>query len=580
MRRAGLITGCILLLLSGATSSVAGPPRPGTTDSGLNESEEATLWAKQSGETYISNEEYRAAYGKNRTTVHQVANGSDLTFTEPPATAKHWTHFAHGEYTPGGRDTSVYPPHATTKNSTYIKEAHATIFAISPSTKAYINASETRFYVAPDGHALGTVDYRLNVPPDRHGTDKSVTWELRDHEITEVRLYADDELLVKTDGTHRPELDFELDDDIETLRLEADINTTLKKTVETPREINRTLGNGTKTIRDVETGLVDDSVTVADEVEVDVYDLRAAAYYAEYPDGKIGVSIYQTEPWQGYSLTEDGSQRVRGVWRFFTARDTNWDELVRSTGSETERVDSNALPVYVHTYPSELGPRAKPEYDGPTIIETWGRTYESPAASIPENVSVEVINSTYEPTHRIAVESRYADPDALTVHGIVYGTEAAIIESSASPGEIRESELSATVVGENESGVTVLLELEHAETGAPIVLQDDNRRSPVADRDRDGYIEIADRQVKTNTTGEATVFITEPGTYTARYEPESWLSAYPSYAGDTDVVRWYPLTTINGWMGVLWRFGMLMLPFVAAIYAGRQLGELLHWRRF
>jgi hypothetical protein len=457
---------------------------------------------------------------------------------------------------------------------------HATVFAVSPSTKTYLNASETRFYIAPDGLVLGTVDYRVTVPPDIYLIDRSVTWQLTNHTISEVRLYADDRLLVEADGTHHPKLQYNVDGDVETLRLEADINTTLQKSVEASREVNRSLGNGTEIIDINKTVLVNDSVTVTDEIDVDVYDLRATAHFSKYPDGKMGVSIYQTEPWQGYSLTENGSHRVRGVWRFFNARDTRWDSLVRSTSRETKRVDSDALPVYVHAFPSELGPRAKPEYGGPTIIETWGRSYDSPAESIPKNVSVPVVNGTYEPTYGMAVESRHADPDALTVHGIVYGTQATILESPTSPREIRESTLSASVVKRNESGVTVLLDLEGAKTGNPIVLQDNSRRLPVGTLQQDGHIRIADQRVKTNTTGQATVFITQPGTYTARYEPESWLSAYPPYASDTAVVRWHPLTTIGGWAGFLGQFGMVLLPFAVALYAGRQLGTFLHWRRF
>jgi len=43
-------------------------------------------------------------------------------------------------------------------------------------------------------------------------------------------------------------------------------------------------------------------------------------YYAEYPNGDSGVAIFQSRPWQGYTLTEEDDARVRGVWRFYTAR--------------------------------------------------------------------------------------------------------------------------------------------------------------------------------------------------------------------------------------------------------------------
>jgi hypothetical protein len=571
-RSFGLLLSCALLIGTCVTTVAADPPRPGTTDSGLNESEAATLWSKQPGDSYVSPEEYRAAYGENRTTVHQVANGTDLTFTEPPSIAKQWTRYAHRQYTPGDDNSSVYPQHAETRDSEYIKDAHATVFAVSPATRTYVEPGDVRLYVAPEGRLLGTVDYRVEVPPPVDSDLSSTEWELASHEISEVRLYADDKQVTNTSGSHKPNISYSLGNSVQTLRLEADIEVTLFKTYV---RWDDTGPNRTQVEREVT--VLNDSVTVTDTIDIDVYELRAISYRSEYPGGKTGVAVLQNKPWQGYTLNENGTERVRGVWRFFNARETRWDTLTRATRDEEQQVDSIAIPVYVHAYPSEIGPRGKPEYGGPVILGTWGRSYDSPAGVMPDTVAVEVVNETYEPTYGIAVESRHVDREHLTVHGIVHGTHET---PSRRTREIRESSLSASIIQQNDSGVRVHLELTDSKTGAPIVLQDSPRINPVTGDNRSGHIEIAGEQVKTNATGEAVVFLSGAGTYTARYQPESWLSADPAYAGDSAVVRWHPLVTATGWVNLLVRFVLALLPFGVAWFAGKQLSSFIHWRRF
>ena len=573
MRRTGLTLSLALLLVTTLSTVASGdPPRPGTTNSNLTESEEATLWSKQPAEAYVSNEEYREAYGANRTTIHEVANGTDLTFAEPPSTARRWTRYAHGEFEPGGRDVSRYPPTANRTNGSFIRDAHATIFAVSPSTRAYVSPDDQRFYVPTEGTVLGVVDYRVAGPPTPGSNVTDDAWQVESHEITETRLYADGEELAGGPGSHRPALAYTTDE-ASNLTLEADIEVTLRVEDAADDVVNES--DRTRT-----GDLVTETVTVSDTVDVDLYDLRASVHYAEYPNGETGASIYQTEPWQGYTLESSGQARVRGVWRFFTARDTDWDTLVESTGTETRRVDSDVLPVYVHAYPSKLGPRAKPEYAGPEILRTWGEEQASPQGELPENVTVDVVTEPYEPTYGLAVRSRFFEPEALTVHGIVHGTEAEIIGPVDGERSLRESDLSAEIIAENETGITVLLTLENAETGDPIVLADDDRVAPIGNLEREGYIAIDGRRVKTNATGEAVVHLTEQGVYTARYEPASWLDSYPVYAGDTATVRWHALGTIDGWVNLLTRTGLVLSPFLLLWYAGHRLGTMFRWREY
>ncbi|QLD90800.1 hypothetical protein HWV07_17820 [Natronomonas salina] len=575
MRQVGIALSVALLFVASATAVVGGdPPRPGTTNSSLSESEEATLWARQPTEAYVSNDAYQESFGENRTTIHQVANGTDLTFTEPPSTASRWTRFAHGEFEPGDASTSRYPPTANTTNGTYIKDAHATIFAVSPSTRAHVAPGDERFYVPTEGEVLGLVDYRLAGSGGGDPLRLSDSMQVAGHEVSETRLYADGEAIANGSGSHRPALKYATDS-ASNLTLEAEITVTIVPA----SGGDATVANGTIPANETGTDVLTETVTVRDTIAVDLYDLRASVHYAEYPSGETGVSIHQTEPWQGYTLDESGDERVRGVWRFFTARNPEWDQLVESNSTDSRQVDSDVLPVFVHAYPSKLGPRAKPEHAGPTIIRTWGEQRRSPAGALPENVTVDVVNESYEPTYGLAIESRAVDTENLTVHGIVHGTKAKLL-GPLEDREIRESDLTTEIVDENESGITVLVTLREAESGDPIVLADDDRIAPIADLEREGYVEIDGQRVKTNATGEAVVHLTEQGVYTARYEPASWLDSYPVYAGDSAMVRWHALGSIDGWLELFVRTGLLLAPFLVVWYAGRQLGSMFEWRRY
>lgn len=544
---------------------VADPPRPGTEGNGLTENESATLWSRDSDD-YISQDEYRQRYGENRSAVHQLANGTDITFKRPPETAAIWTRNDFHDLNAGGPNTSVYPPHATREAGAYIRDAHATIFAVHPSTRGHLDANETPLYIAPNGTLRGFVDYRVWVPDDFTSGNVTVEWSLVEHEIEATRLKTDGETILERGGSHTPALDYRIDDDWNVnLSLEAEIHVRLKKTTRID------LGNRTS----VNVSYRTESRNVSDSIDVAIYDLSAFPYYAEYPNGDSGVAIFQSRPWQGYTLTEDGNANVRGVWRFFTARNTNWDTLVRSNRTDAAVIESAAIPVYVHAYPSRIGPRAEPVRDGPEIIDTWGTHRPSPAETIGENVNVDVVDRSYTTTYGVAVRAESVDRDALRVAGIVRGVNASIAEpDGGSERQLRHSNLTVEVLKQNQSQVTLRIELRDNRTGAPIAL-DDSREYPIGRNTRTGYITIADRRVETNVSGVAVVTLEEPGIYTARYHPGSWLGHNPAYVSDSATVRWHPLGTIDGWFALLFEVGWLFLPFVVSFYAGKRLLRML-----
>jgi hypothetical protein len=559
----------VLMILLLVTSGVAGlvtasPPQPGTEGNGLSENESVTLWSRDA-DAYISQDEYHQRYGTERTAVHQLANGTDITFKRPPSTAATWTQNDFEDLDAGDSATSVHPPHASLEDGVFIEDAHATVFAAQPSTRGHLEAGENPLYIAPNGTMRGLVDYRVRVPNGSSSGNRTVDWSLTEHEIEEVRLQKDGETIARTDGSHTPAIDYQLDDDWSaTLTLEAEIRVRLKKTIEP------NIAGGTDVVYREETW------NVSDSIDVQIYDLSAYPYYAEYPNGDAGVAIFQSQPWQGYTLTDEGNTSVRGVWRFYTARDTNWDTLVRSSGADSSEVESDAIPVYVHAYPSRIGPRAEPIRDGPKIIDTWGTERPSPVGTIGENVTIEVVNQSYETTYGVAVRAENVDREALHVAGIVRGVNASIVDpDDDSERQLRRSNLTVKLLQQNQSQATLRLELRDNQTGAPIILDDRARQYPIGGSPRNGYITIADREVETNVSGVAIVTITEPGIYTARYHPGSWLGHNPAYVSDTATARWHPLGTIDGWFAFLFEVGWQFIPFFVMFYAGHRLLRML-----
>jgi len=72
----------------------------------------------------------------------------------------------------------------------------------------------------------------------------------------------------------------------------------------TEETIRTDVGNGTN----VDVVYREETRNVSDSVDVGIYDLSAYPYYAEYPNGDAGVAIFQSRPWQGYTLTDEGMQ--------------------------------------------------------------------------------------------------------------------------------------------------------------------------------------------------------------------------------------------------------------------------------
>ncbi|WP_338035568.1 hypothetical protein [Haloprofundus marisrubri] len=540
---------------------VATPPQPGTEGNGLTENETATLWSRDP-DACTSNTEYYEQFDENRSLLGEIGDCTDLAFKRPPETAATWTTNDFEDYSPGNASTSVYPSHANLEDSTIVRDAHATIFAVQPSTRTHIEPSESPLYVAREGRLSGVVDYRIAT---LEASNQSPRRSVVSHEIESVRLLQDGDVLDTVDGTHKPAFDYELHGSGQTtLTLEAEITV----------EFERSTGNQSAGA----TEQVTRSVVVSDSIDVTVYDPEASLYTATYPDGDAGTAVFIDQPWQGYSLGSE--DRVRGVWRFYTARDTRWDSLVRSSANGEVSVQSDSLPVYVHAYPSVLGPRAYPVQTGPEILRVWGYDRDSPTQTIGENVHVGVVNEFFTQSSGIAVRTDETHREDLTVRGIVRGVNATVeTPPEESERDLRESNLTLEVVDSDASQTTLRVELRDDETGEPIGLRRDSNSLPDTET-RYGYVSVAGERVQTNDSGVALVTVDGHGMFTATYHAGSWLSHDPAYTGDEATVRHHPLWSISGVFSLLLETLWWFVPFLVALVAGLKLGSFLQFEKF
>jgi len=158
-----------LFVTSLVTGIVAAePPRPGTEDNGLTENESATLWSRDA-DNYISQETHRQRYGENRSAIHQVANGRTSRSNARLRPRRRGPGNDFEDLDAGGAETSVHPSHADLEDGIFIEDAHATIFAVQPSTRGHLESGETPLYIAPNGtmRASSTIGFvsRTEVPP-------------------------------------------------------------------------------------------------------------------------------------------------------------------------------------------------------------------------------------------------------------------------------------------------------------------------------------------------------------------------------------------------------------------------------
>ncbi|NHN48015.1 hypothetical protein G9464_10445 [Halostella sp. JP-L12] len=530
---------------------------PNETDHGVNETTFHALW---SGDVDIADSENLT--DGNRSEMAELAMLTDIPFNAPPRDIERWNSGDHREFPETSPDVSIHPRNTTLEDGRFVKDAYVDVFAIQPSTRAQVSAENQPLYVAPNGSLLATLDYRVRRPVDTETDTRRSTWSIDSHEIAETRLLVDGDVETTRRGTHTPRLGYtSLDSYVgtnHTLAVEADIAVTLEHNVtvcvnesdDGCEEWNTTITHPTETL------------TVNTSRPVSLYTLRVSGFAGQYPNGDQGIVAYNNQPWAGYSLPGGG---VQGVWRFYSARDRDWDVLVHRTSADQWETRSPLQPLQVYAYPSEIGPttdRGRVE-----ILATHGRELEP--GSMPENVELDAVTAPYTASFGLATRTELDDPSArnvidkhVTADGIVRGVSTNVTATHFVDVPINESTLTVAVTNVTDETVTATVRLRDAATGEPI-----------ATADREGVVVLNGERVQTNASGIAVLTLPRSGDgVTARYEPAQWWRHEQGYVGDSDTA--YVRGTVLQTISTVYR---ILVPVATVLVVVYVLDRLTSW---
>ena len=523
------------------TSDPAPPPDP---DHGVNNSTHYTLWSGDKDEPASGQENWST---QSSSTMQELAQRTDIPYDSPPKAVEQWNRGDLDDFPQTTANKSIHPPNATFSNGSFVKDAYAEVFAIQPSTRVRESPSNQPLYVAPNGTVLGTVDYRVEHPANDTAGETRVAWTLEEDDVREVRLEVDGTVETTTAGTHTPTLNYselaEYPGQSHEVALLAEIAVTVQKETKTctAQGTDGECRNWNVTVEQSA-----ETVTVRDSVDVVEYDLAVSGFKAQYPNGDRGLVVYKNLPWQGYSLS-DG--RVRGVWRFYSARNPKWDTLVTSTESGDTVSASPLRPLQVNAYPSETGAMAVPQRTV-TLLDTYGSRTSPP--TLPTDVHLQEVEQPYTASYGLAtrLQTTSRNLSNVTAYGLVRGVTVESAESSFVDIPINESELTLSVLNQSEQSVTVEVHLSDQQTGKPI-----NTAS------RDGYVVLDGTRVNTSENGTVVRTLSRPvGGISARYEPRQWWNQPSGYVGDGDSV--YVRGAGTDVLAVLYQIGILVSVYL------------------
>lgn len=533
--------------------SVAADP-PEDPDHGLNETEFYPLWSHD--------EDGNISSSPNTTAVQDLTNGTDVPYAEPPKAVELWNRNDVSEFPETGRQTSVYPSGTETASSDrgWIQDAYARIFAIQPSTRALAGDGEQPLYVPTNGTILATADYRVNLPEDDRSGDRRVYYDLEQAEMESIRATSGARVLGEAMADNAVRVQYKgLQAGPHSLGVETEIRIEVQKTVRV-----EVCNDDNECHWETSREEITESVAVEDAQLVEQYSLLSTGYVTQYPNGDMGVVTKQNHPWAGLSLP--GGESVRGVWQFYSGRDTEWDTLTKSTPGGTETAQSPAQPLQVYAYPStqqaELATDQALGSPRGELLGSQGEQQSTPA--LPATVSLTTPEDEFNVSSQVAVRYPEYSPGAVTVQGLVAGTSRVLDPSFYTNVETRETELSVAVVNATDSTLTVRVELW------------DGEGRPVRTAGYDGRVIVEGTPTETNESGVAVVTLerAEKG-MTAVYEPTSFWKRSPAYTSAS--ASFAPPSSFGGNLRLLFRLALSTLILWLPVYMFDRMLDLDIW---
>ncbi|WP_436927660.1 hypothetical protein [Halosimplex amylolyticum] len=532
-----------------ATQSVTRPlgaPQVGPNETGHHHDSDRSLWSRDRDS--VDRPTLRNWTGDDAP-KRSLAATTDVPFNRPPGAVGEWNRDVVSDFPSFRTDTSVYPSVATPVDGTYVRDAYVEIFAVQPSTIVRATPDIQPHYAAPNGELFATLDYRFVVPEDSSTPYNNETWQLQAHNVSRIHLLVDGEPEAERPGTRVATLEYDLAEHPgtdHTLTIETNVTVSLQRHHEWCS--NLTAGNCTEWSS--ETTNITESVTVSDSIDVTEYTLDVSGSYARFPDGDLGIFVYKDDPWLGYELP---GGRINGIWRFYSARDPGWDQLVTAT-ADGKSVDHSPIhPLQLSAYPIKTGPTASP-VETVSIRDVYGWEYQPP--SLPGTVHLDVLEQPYRGSFRLAAHFQTPNQTIsdLTAYGLVHGVKTDTDPEAYEEIPIHRSNLTLDVLNTTSETATVRITLTDAQTG-----------DPIATEERDGYVMLAGERVQTGSDGTLTKTIDRPaGAISARYEPKHWWLHSIGYVGDSDAssVQGTVLTIVR-W---IYRAGVPVSLFLLAVF--------------
>lgn len=492
---------------------VLGHP-PQKPDHGITEQNFSVLWSGDSDGNITTNNSSRKSNA-----IQQLVEGTDIPLNNPPTQVNTWNKGEHSEFPSTNPYRSIHPPSTTTQDERFVKDAFISFFDIYPSTKAHISSTREPLFVGDSGVVGGVVDYRVRVPENDTDGSRKVYWQLISHQITSNKLHINGVEKGSTHGTHTPTLRFnELDklgNKSNILTLTSRIKVRLEKHIVEEEIKCVSAGFVTNCYPTIEHKYryPTETVEVNDRVNVTHYNLSVSGYHARFPDGDIGVFINGSEAWQGYSIHDSD---VRGVWRFYSARNQGWDELVWENSSGEVRKHSPIHPLRIHAVPLRAG--AMVNSNDTRITHVTGKQLEAP--TLPSNVSLDTPRRVYNASFGLA--TRTETPKGLGevwVRGLVPGSGSVLDKTDLVEREIHRSDLTLSVLTKSGNGTSIKIRLIDNSTGTPIYTGGQR-----------GFVAVDGGRHNTAKDGEAGVVVSDSkGVVYARYNPAPWWVESPGH---------------------------------------------------
>ena len=477
-----------------------------------------------------------------------ITRSSDHFYDEPPGAPDSWNGGEVSEFRGTGATVSLYPSGVNLENGNTVKDAYVKFFDVSGSTRVLFSPQREVLYVPTNGEVRGFVDYRVE------GNN------IQNHSV-EVELVQTGERATGVGGFSIPYegLSSRGGSPGTSQGTQADVSGTVELKLRAEFTTTRVSGKD----------LVTDTLIVNDTLEVKPYSTTRPppiSIQGRYPDNDSSLFFLREAPWSSVSLP-DGTT-VHSNWRFFSARDTDWDRMRFSSARRDGDADQRYIPLRVYAYPTRGGIHVDGDAD---IRNVLGEKHESP--TLPDGTSFDLPETNYTAVQGFDV--RYEDDVELgdvELNGVVRGTSTER-PSFPSVQRIRATNLTLSVAGRGQDSVEVKVNLT------------DGEGRPIETRANEGFVRVeGDEEVETGVDGTAVVEVQTPpsGTVTAEYVPEKWYEAQTPYTSDSATLDAGEGFRLIAELGMLSQVGVFLLPFLLLVYfTDRMLGLGIWppWRR-